>query len=164
MTNNKKNKEKQENYNNIDIPEDKDPKDYTYLERRAELLKLILNAGHPRAINQTQICKRYGVSRSQISHDIKALGEHLGKQSKEDIELITEAIYQKGIRELQKKGKHYKAIKAVNLWNEWLFNTGKIEKEPNKVEDVTKDKKLEIEIIDNEDKDNEGIQEDGEGS
>ena len=62
-------------YRAVNVPEDKPPSEYTYVERRAETLQLIEQAGHPRAINQTRLAERYGCDQSNISNDVIVLRE-----------------------------------------------------------------------------------------
>ena len=122
-------------YRGVELPDDKPPTDYHYTERRAEILQLIEEAGHPRAINQTRLADRYDVSQGQISKDVTRLrtfiNEHIDEST---VDSITETVYQKSIRELMDKGDHYKAVKAAESWNNWLMDRGKVEKEPDKHE------------------------------
>jgi len=123
------------NYRSVDVPDTKPPDEYDYRERRAEILQLIEEAGHPRAINQTRIADRYGVSQGQISKDIQRLREFICENIDErTVDSITEVVYQKAIRELMDKGDHYKAVKAAESWNDWLMDRGKVDKEPDKHE------------------------------
>ena len=41
-------------YRAVNVPEQKPAHEYTYVERRAEEVQLIAEAGHPRAIRQTR--------------------------------------------------------------------------------------------------------------
>lgn len=121
-------------YAKVEIPEGLNPEDYHYTHRRAEILKLIVAKGHPRAISQTQLAKRYGVSQGQISHDIKALGESFNAGREEnDIKFITEVVYQKCIKKLLDKEDYKGAAQVLSGWNEWLFNTGKVRKEADRI-------------------------------
>lgn len=122
-------------YRAIEVPEDKPAKEYTYAERRAEILQLIEQAGHPRAINQTRLSDRYGCAQSNISNDIDVLREYITNNIDErTVDSITETVYQKSIQELVSNGEYKDAVKAVESWNDWLMNRGKVEKEPDKHE------------------------------
>jgi len=122
-------------YRAVEVPDDKLPEDYHYNERRAEILKLIEEAGHPRAINQTRLAERYGVTQGQISKDITRLREFITENIDErTVDSITEVVYQKSIKELMDKGEYKDAVKAVESWNDWLMDRGKVEKEPDKHE------------------------------
>jgi len=122
-------------YRGVELPEDKSPTEYHYTERRAEILQLIEEAGHPRAINQTRLADRYGVTQGQISKDVERIRTHIVENIDETtVDSITETVYQKSIRELVSNDEYDKAVKAVESWNDWLMDRGKVEKEPDKVE------------------------------
>lgn len=128
-------------YSNIHIPEDKNPKDYTYLERRAEILKLIIEAGHPSNVSRNQLAKRYGVHHTQIVQDIQAIAKEISKEMKElgtDADLITKAVYEKTIKDLIKGNNRdkFNAMKAIESWNNYLFNIGARQKTPERHEVV----------------------------
>jgi hypothetical protein len=59
-------------YRSVDLPS-KPPEEYSYKERRARLLQLIVEHGHPDAINQTEMADRFGVTHQQISKDARCL-------------------------------------------------------------------------------------------
>lgn len=58
-------------------PSGKPPTEYSYTERRAELLQQIEDLGHPSALNQTELADRYDVSQQQISKDLDRLDEYV---------------------------------------------------------------------------------------
>lgn len=121
-------------YYQVDVPAGKDPEDYTYVERRAEILGLILDRGSPHGIKQARLAERYDVSEGQISQDMDRIREHvvehLGRQAK----LTTRASYQKTVKKLQEEGEWKKAWDVIMDWNEWLQDTGHQEKEPDRHE------------------------------
>lgn len=122
-------------YRAVNVPEQKPPSEYSYVERRAETLELIEQAGHPRAISQTRLADRYGVSQGQISQDIDRLRDYINENIDEStVDAITETVYQKSIRELVESGEYKDAVKAVESWNNWLMDRGKVDKEPDKHE------------------------------
>lgn len=122
-------------YRAINIPDDKLPPEYTYAERRAEILQLIEKAGHPRAINQSELADRYGCVQSNISNDVDVLREYIVSNIDEDtVDSITETVYQTSIRELMSNGEYKDAVNALESWNNWLMDRGKVEKEPDKHE------------------------------
>jgi hypothetical protein len=122
-------------YRSIEVPETKAATEYTYAERRAEILKLVEEAGHPRAINQTRLADRYGCAQSNISNDIDVLREYITDNIDETtVDAITETVFQKSIRELVEQGDYKDAVKAVESWNNWLMDRGKVEEEPDKVD------------------------------
>ena len=122
-------------YRAVNVPEDKPPSEYTYVERRAETLQLIEQAGHPRAINQTRLAERYDVSQGQISQDVDRLRSFIVDHIDEDtVDAITETVYQKSVQELMSNGEYKDAVKAVESWNNWLMDRGKVRKEADKHE------------------------------
>ena len=122
-------------YRAVNVPTDKPPSEYTYVERRAETLKLIEQAGHPRAINQTRLADRYDVSQGQISQDVDRLRSFIVENIDSDtVDSITETVYQKSVQELMSNGEYKDAVKAVESWNDWLMDRGKVAKEPDKHE------------------------------
>jgi hypothetical protein len=122
-------------YRAVNVPEQKPPEEYSYVERRAETLQLIEEAGHPRAISQTRLADRYGVSQGQISQDIDRLRTYITENIDETtVDAITETVFQKSIRELVEQGDYKDAVKAVESWNDWLMDRGKVEQEPDKHE------------------------------
>jgi len=122
-------------YRAVNVPEQKPPGEYSYVERRAEQLQLIEEAGHPRAISQTRLADRYDVSQGQISQDIDRLRTYITEHIDETkVDAITETVYQKAISELVDQGEYMEAVKATEKWNNWLMDRGKVEEEPDKVD------------------------------
>ena len=122
-------------YRAVNVPEQKPPNEYSYVERRAEELQLIEEAGHPRAISQTRLAERYGVTQGQISQDIDRLRSYIVENIDHDtVDAITETVFQKSIKELVEQGEYMDAVRAAEKWNDWLMNRGKVEKEPDKHE------------------------------
>ena len=121
-------------YYQVDVPQQKDPEDYHYTERRAEILQLILDRGTPHGINQNRLAERYDVSASQISQDMDRLrthvDQHLGRQAK----MTTRAAYQQTVKNLQDEGEWKEAWQVIMDWNHWLQDIGKQEQEPDKHE------------------------------
>ena len=123
------------NYRRVSIPEQKPPGEYHWTERRAEILQLVEEAGHPRKINQARLAERYGVSTAQICKDMKRLRKFITENIDEErVDAITETVYQKAVSELMDQGEYKDAVKAVESWNDWLMDRGKVDKEPDKHE------------------------------
>lgn len=107
-------------YASVEIPAER-PEEYSYVERRAEILQQVLEVGHPRALNQTELAERYGVSQQQISKDLDRLAEHVSATLGERRDLVTEAVMHRCIRELLTEGEWRDAARTVKDWNEWLY-------------------------------------------
>jgi len=124
-------------YINIKIKKGKHPKKYTYYERRYEILQLILEKGHPRAITQTQLADRYGVDQSMIHKDMKAIksdiSEMLIKDAKFTIHTVFNKVIRKGIDSPNLKD-NYIAAQAAKAWYNWLMDIGAQSKVPEQVE------------------------------
>lgn len=107
----------------VDIPDDKDPEDYSYMERRAELFSFVLEAGHPDLLNQTKFAERYGVVQSTISKDLKRIREDVKDELGTDAEFIAHAVFHKALRELARQGEWVEATRIIERWFDWLFDS-----------------------------------------
>jgi hypothetical protein len=107
------------NYTAVEIST-KDPTEYNYVERRAELLQQIRDLGHPAMVNQTEMAERYGVSQQQISKDLDRLAEHINASLGARRDLITEAVIHRSIRGLLEEEEYRQAARTVLEWNDWL--------------------------------------------
>ena len=123
-------------YEKAIIPEGKNPLEYTYIERRAEILKLIIKAGSPKNLSRTQLAERYGVSISQISQDFKTVAKEFEKIIGKDAKYRTSIFYEKVI-DIASKAKTIReaveSTKIVTSWNDWLFDIGKQKKVAEKL-------------------------------
>ena len=123
-------------YKDIQIPENKDPKSYNSHERRAEIFKLIITAGHPKMVSRTELGKRYGVTQGLISKDIQKIGLDIVKELGSDAEFITHIVFESTIMDLRRgnnKDKYY-AAKLAKEWYEWLQGMGLKKKAPIQIE------------------------------
>lgn len=121
-------------YSKIAIPSDKEPKDYTYTERRAEILELIRAKGHPKAVSQTKLAKYYNVSQPSIHRDMEALAEYFRTFYGRSAHFVVESVIHNAIRKLQTKEDYKGAVGVMKIWLDWLFSTGRLEKSPEKIE------------------------------
>lgn len=120
-------------YAEIPVPDDKDPEDYHYTERRAEILKLINKKGHTWGFGYRQLGDRYGVSHVQIKKDFDRLKEYIGNRVGKKAVTVTQTAYVKMIREHLDNERYEEARRAIKDWNEWLQTTGHQETEPEQV-------------------------------
>jgi len=122
-------------YSSINIDTSKPRNEYHYTERRAEILQAIKKKGHPSALNQQALAREYGVSEAQISKDMGVLREYIVDNiDTTRVDAITQQVYETAITELLERDEYSDAVKAVEKWNDWLFDRGKVEKEPDKLE------------------------------
>jgi DeoR/GlpR family transcriptional regulator of sugar metabolism len=107
-------------YRSVNLPS-KPPEEYNYRERRARLLQLIIEHGHPDAINQTEMADRFGVTQQQISKDIQRLGEYVhGKVlDRNQRALVVQSVTNRAIRGLLDNGDYRKAAKTAMEYDEW---------------------------------------------
>lgn len=107
-------------YSAVEIPS-APPSEYSYVERRAELLQIIESVGHPRRVNQTELAERFGVSQQQISKDIDRIATHVrdrvGDRGRRT--LIVDSVMDRSVRGLLDDGEWRKAARTVREWDEW---------------------------------------------
>ena len=107
-------------YSTLDLP-DKPRTEWHYSHRRAELLQLVREAGHPDDLNQTELAERYGVSQQQISKDLNRLGEHI--RATVDLDrraLVVDSVIQRSIRGMLDEAEYRQAAKTAMEWDEWV--------------------------------------------
>ena len=131
------------NYFEVNVPDDKNPQEYSYTERRAEILNLILRKGSPSGINQTHLAKRYDVSQPMISKDFDVLGDCVNDRIGNAAKLQTRAAFNRIFEDLieaedEDGNPDYRAKKwawdMVMDFNEWLGDMGKQERAPKRSE------------------------------
>jgi len=124
-------------YNTVPIPEGKNPRKFTFHERRAEILKLIVEAGHPGAISQSQLAKRYGKSQPQIHEDIKAIGEEIVKDMGTDADFIIHTVFNKAIKRAAGSPSikdNIMAAKTAKDWADYLMDSGVKQRAPQEIQ------------------------------
>lgn len=122
-------------YYAVDIPTDKPREEYTYNERRAELLRLIIEKGDPSLIHQSRLAKEYGVVQSTIHKDIKAISKSLEQNlDKTDLKMEIETSFKKLKKEALKRDDYKLYLKTVESYRDWLFDIGNLEKSADKLD------------------------------
>ncbi|EMA44276.1 hypothetical protein [Halococcus saccharolyticus] len=106
-------------YRTVEVP-DVPPEEYSYVERRAEVLDLLERAGHPRAVKQADLARRYGCTRQNIHNDLDVLAEHVADNLGDRRELISEHVFHRALNGLLDDEEWRKAAQTVKDWNEWL--------------------------------------------
>jgi len=138
---NKVNLDNYEDFELVDTPKDKAKEDYDPSQRRADMLSRIKTKGTPR-LNQNKMADRYGVAQSRISHDLKVIRAYLADKTAERFDGFASATFENSVHRLMIKGEEYKASKVITMWADWLFDTGRKEREPERHEvkqDVTRE-------------------------
>jgi hypothetical protein len=121
-------------YKDVEIPDGKAPPEYTYNERRAELLDVIIEVGHPDIPSRKQFAERYDVHSSTVTRDIQALQDDIREDLSSDAEFITSVVYRKAIKAKAEDNEWMAAKELLESWNDWLFETGQQERAPDRME------------------------------
>jgi len=124
-------------YSAIPIPNDKPPEEYTYNERRAEILQLIERKGHPWGFNYSELGRRYGVSHKTISKDFDLLADWYEDKIGSDAKQASDLAYRRIVQEHMDNGDFEKARRALDSWNSWLEDRGFEDREADEVEITT---------------------------
>lgn len=124
-------------YSAVDLPS-KDRTEYTYVERRAEILQLIKEAGTPDALNQTRLAERYDVSQQQISKDIARVARHVHAElvDRDRRALFVDSVVRRSIRGLMDEGEHRKAAKTAMEYDDWITEFHDLDKLHDEVEQL----------------------------
>ena len=125
-------------------PDDKDPKDYNYVERRREELKYIKEYMDPDLVPRHELAERYDLSRSQITRDFnklkKYLNKHAGRRMGGRVKIFLDNIFEEIVKKKVNKDKDMSADDLMELYKfarehgDWFLQLGRIEKAPDKHE------------------------------
>lgn len=121
-------------YEEVPVPDDTHPHDYTYVERRAEIYQLMAEAGHPKNLKQTRLSERYDTAVSNINKDFNILKDYRKERAGSRVISTTEFVVEKSVRELMDRGDFAKAVDKQLDYADWLFEEGIREREPEKYE------------------------------
>lgn len=123
-------------YDNVTLPDEsrKPHHEWSYAERRALVLKIIERAGHPRAVNQADIARRFDVSRATICNDFKALAEWIEENMDREHEFILDRVFNGAMWNLMQEGEYFEAAKVGKMWYDWLADSGKATRVPRGLE------------------------------
>lgn len=120
-------------YSAVAVPDDKPPAEYSYIERRAEILQLIEQKGHPWGFNYSQLGRRYGVSHEQIRKDFDRLKDWYQDIIGDDAMQASDLAYRRIVQEHMDNDNYEKARRALDSWNGWLQETGLQDTEPDEI-------------------------------
>lgn len=123
-------------YRTIDVPDDKPPEDYTYGERRAEILRRIEDVGHPGLVNGAELARRYDVTRQSVYNDFDVLGEYVADTVGDRVDLKINAVFNKSIRGLLQQKEYRKAAKTAKDFGEWVEARHEIEDIWDRIEEI----------------------------
>lgn len=124
-------------YKAVEIP-DTDPSEYHYTQRRAALLQRIEEAGHPAALNQTELAEHFGVSQQQISKDLDRLAGYVRDrlEDRNHRALLVDSVVQKAIREMMSEGEYRAAAKTALEFDEFASNFADLEELAERVAEL----------------------------
>ena len=113
----------QPDYSAVDLPS-KDRTEYNYIQRRAELLQLIEEAGEPSALNQTEWAEKFGVSQSQISKDFNRLATHVRDRmiDRDRRAFVVENVVRRSIWGLLDNEEYRKAAQTAMDYDDWIHD------------------------------------------
>jgi|APHM01.1.fsa_nt_gi hypothetical protein len=108
-------------YDAVTIPDDEPRENYHWTERHADILQTIERRGHPAAVSQTELATQYGVSESQISHDMDRLSDYIRDRLRDRSHraVVVDTVVQKCVQELMKEDQHRAAAKTILEWEEF---------------------------------------------
>ena len=113
----------QPDYSAVDLPS-KDPTEYSYVERRAELLQRVKEAGEPSVLNQTELADTFGVSQQQISKDLDRLATHVRDRmiDRDRRAFVVENVVRRSIRGLLDDEEYRKAAQTAMDYDDWIHD------------------------------------------
>jgi len=122
-------------YANIHIPENKDPREYTVDERRAEEYQMLQQAGTFRVLHTIKLKERYGLkSATSISRDRQILFEYLVDSFNESNTLPDIILKKKWAMEEARKSNDYKLVDQISdSILKMMFDLGVLEKVAEKL-------------------------------
>lgn len=103
-------------------------------ERRAYLYAQLREAGHPDNIEQTyeEYGDEFGISKVSIWRDFNKIREYIRFHAGSKAVSNTETLVDKAVRMELDNGNGYKALQAQLDYNEWLFELGRLDREPDR--------------------------------
>jgi hypothetical protein len=125
-------------YSTVEVSTTKPPEEFTYQERRADLLRQIRDLGHPSMINQCEAGERYGVSQGQISKDLDRLAESVREHivDRDRRAFTVDSVVRKAIQGLLEEGEYRKAAKTAMEYDEWLTEFHDLREMERQIEEI----------------------------
>jgi hypothetical protein len=124
-------------YSAVKPPNEKPTREFDHHQRRADLLRRVVEAGSPYAVNQSDLAREYDVDRSTICRDMKRLRESIDEALGDDAKLTARVVFESVLEDLH-EADNWRASKAafdvMMDWQEWLAELGEQHREPNRSE------------------------------
>lgn len=118
----------------MNAPDGKPREEYSYVERRAEILDRIERAGHPDVLNKSELARECSVSHTSIGRDFDALAEYVAENLDRDHSFIMDRVLRGVVRNLVEDGEHYKTVKTAEKWYDFLADMGEVTRAPEQRE------------------------------
>jgi hypothetical protein len=123
-------------YRTIPVSDDKPPEDYTFAERRAEILRRIEDAGSPDRLNGVELSNRYGCTPENIYNDFDVLGNYVSATVGDRVDMKINAVFNKAIRGLLQQKEYRKAAKTAAEYGEWVRDRHELEDLWDELEEI----------------------------
>lgn len=121
-----------------DVPTTKPPEEFTYQERRADLLTQVRDLGAPSMLNQSEEAERYGVSQQQISKDLdrisESVREHLTDRDRRALAL--DSVMQRSVVGLLRNEEWRAAARTMMQYQEFLQDWSDVERLEAELEEL----------------------------
>jgi len=124
---------KKVDYSKVSIPKEKDKREYDTDERRAYVFEKVIDAGHPKFINQSDLAEEFDVSATTIYNDLDAIADSIWENSS-DVDLLFDTIYESVIQELREDEEYSELRKWLKDFSNYLMDRGAVSRAPEKKE------------------------------
>lgn len=114
----------------------KPPSEYTYAERRAELLEQIRDLGHPSLIHRGKAADRYEVTPGQITRDLDRIADYVADSLDEKHDLGIEAVFKRSLRGLIEDEEWRKAAQTARDYDEWVRDRKQLAELEERIEKI----------------------------
>lgn len=118
------------NYSELETPNKPKP-EWGVEHRRAYILRLVEDKGHPKMLNQSKIASEFDLSRQQIHYDIKHIRDYFHSQADDSFKSDVIITMDKSVRELMDKGEFVEASKAAKRYAKVLESLGIVSSAPD---------------------------------
>lgn len=126
-------------YAALDLPEDKPKPEWHYSRRKAYIYRELMDRGHHRLLNKTELAAEFDVTRQTIYRDLDAIAEYVEATMAKNHASETVQVFQRCVQELLDEGEYKKAADVQSQFGEWLERRGAIDTEPEKHEVTWRD-------------------------
>jgi hypothetical protein len=133
------NESEQPDYEQLELPDHEQYGEWHWSHRRAYIFDELRRVGHHRLLNKTELASQFGVTRTQIYHDLDAIAEYIDENMDDRHEAEAVQVFQAAVKELLNEGEWKKAADVQAQFSEWLERRGQLDKEPEQHEVTWRD-------------------------